>query len=149
MRFTVFDLCCLGLHNVMLEVNFLWLFVFYQIEEVPIFEILNLDELLKGFQKYLNILIFLGFFSLLKIPLFCFSCLSYKSIRHSLCYAVNGSEYCNKLYDFHSNLRAVSSLTVCLSLLCPSCLSDMGRFFLWPFFFSNKYFAVFSFLLTS
>ena len=62
MSFAVFDLCCLWLHNVMLEVNFLWLFVFYQVEEVPVFEILNIDELLKGFQKYLNILVFLGFF---------------------------------------------------------------------------------------
>lgn len=86
------------------------------------------------------------FFSLLKIPLFCFSCLSYKSMQHSLCYAVNSSEYCNKLYDFHSNLRALSSLTVCLSLLYPSCLSDMGRiFFCGHFFSSNKYFAVFFF----
>lgn len=110
--------------------------VFYQVEEVPTFENLNIDELLKGFQKYLNILIFLDFFAL-KILLFCFSCLSYKSMQHSLCYAVNCSEYCNKLYDFHSNLRAFNSLTVCLSLLCPSYLSDMGRFFFGGHFFSQ------------
>lgn len=53
-RMEVFDLYWPWSHNVMLEVNFLWLFVFCQVEEVLVWEILNIDELLKDFLKILT-----------------------------------------------------------------------------------------------